>query len=64
MNKDYTWKFFEDKYNEMFKTKQTFSEEMGKHIKEELQRLYKEKEEWLKNKQEEGNEATTENGTD
>ena len=50
MNKDYTWKFFEDKYNEMFKTKQTFSEEMGKHIKEELQRLYKEKEEWLKNK--------------
>lgn len=50
---NYGWKYFEDIYNNTMKKGITFSDEMGKHIKDELDRLVKEREEWLKNKRNE-----------
>jgi hypothetical protein len=61
---NFGWDFFEDIYENTLKKGQTFSYEMGEEIKKELDKMYKQREEWLKKKQEEGNEATTENGTD
>lgn len=51
-NINYGWDFFEDMYENTLKKGQTFSYEMGEIIQKELQKMYKQREEWLKNKQE------------
>lgn len=58
---NYGWDFFEDIYENTLKKGQTFSYEMGEHIKMELEKIYKQREEWLnKNKgKEEGNDTGT-----
>ena len=50
-NKDVVWDFFENIYENTIKKGQTFSHEIGENIKEEIEKMYKQREEWLKNKQ-------------
>lgn len=63
-NLKYDFEYFENIYENVLKKGQTFSNDIGDEIKKELEKMCKQREEWLKKKQEEGNEATTENGTD
>jgi hypothetical protein len=49
--KNYGWEYFENIYNNMKQSGETFSEEMGQHIKEEIKKMYKQREEWLKNQE-------------
>lgn len=49
-NENFGWDFFEDIYENTLKKGVTFSHDMGEIIKKELERIYKEREEWLKNK--------------
>ena len=46
-NKDFGWDFFEDIYENTLKKGETFSHDMGEEIKKELEKMYKEHEEWL-----------------
>lgn len=57
----YGWDFFEDVYENTIRKGQTFSYEMGEEIQKELEKMYKEREEWLKNKEQKGEENDTEN---
>ena len=58
MSKDYVWDMFEGFYNDTIQKGETFSHDMGEHIKKELEKMYKQREEWLKNKQEKDGEKT------
>lgn len=49
-NIKYDYNFFEDIYKNSLQKGETFSKDMGKHIQEELEKMLKQKEEWLKNK--------------
>lgn len=56
---NYGWDFFEDIYENTIKKGQTFSYEMGEEIQKELEKMCKQREEWLKNKQQEQEENDT-----
>ena len=56
---NYGWDYFEDVYENTLKKGQTFSNEMGEVIRQELEKMYKEREEWLNNKQQKGEENDT-----
>lgn len=58
-NINYGWDFFEDIYENTLKKGQTFSNDMGEIIQQELQRIYKEREDWLKNKEQKQEEDDT-----
>lgn len=45
---NYGWDFFEDIYENTLKKGQTFSYEMGEHIKTELEKMKNQRDEWLK----------------
>lgn len=45
---NYGWDFFEDIYENTLKKGQTFSYEMGEHIKMELEKMKHQRDEWLK----------------
>jgi hypothetical protein len=45
------WDFFEDIYEKVLKKGQTFSYDMGDVIQKELEKMQKQKEDWLKNKE-------------
>lgn len=47
-NINYGWDFFEDIYENTLKKGQTFSYEMGEHIKTELEKMKHQRDEWLK----------------
>jgi len=49
---DFGWDFFEEIYENNIRKGQTFSYEMGEVIQQELEKMQKQKEEWLKNRQE------------
>ena len=49
---NYGWDFFEDLYENTLKKGQTFSNEMGDVIQQELEKMYKQREEWLKRNKE------------
>ena len=53
---NYGWDFFEDVYENTIRKGQTFSNEMGEEIQKELEKMYKEHEEWLKNQEQKGEE--------
>lgn len=50
MSENKVWDFFENIYENSIKKGETFSFEMGEHIKQELEKMKKQKEEWLKEK--------------
>jgi len=54
-NKDFGWDFFEDIYENTLKKGETFSHDMGEEIKKELEKMYKQREEWLKSRDDEEN---------
>lgn len=45
---NYGWDFFEGIYNETIKGGQTFSHDMGKIIQDELEKMKRQRDEWLK----------------
>lgn len=45
---NYGWDFFEDIYENTLKKGETFSHDMGEEIKKELEKMYKQRDEWLK----------------
>ena len=45
------WNFFEDIYENVLKKGKTFSDDMGDVIQKELEKMQKQKEEWIKNKE-------------
>lgn len=45
------WNFFEDIYENVLKKGQTFSHDMGDVIQKELEKMQKQKEDWIKNKE-------------
>ncbi len=45
---NYGWDFFEDIYNETIRKGQTFSYDMGEIIQEELEKMKRQRDEWLK----------------
>ena len=47
IKKDAVWDFFENLYNKTIKKGETFSEEMGQAIQEELEKMKKQKEDFL-----------------
>ena len=47
-NKDFGWDFFEGIYNETIRNGETFSHDMGKIIQDELEKMKKQRDEWLK----------------
>ena len=49
---NYGWDFFEDLYENTLKRGQTFSNEMGDVIQQELEKMYRQREEWLKRNKE------------
>ena len=49
---NYGWDFFEDLYENTLKKGQTFSNEMGDVIQQELEKMYRQREEWLKRNKE------------
>ena len=62
MNNDnikYDYNFFENIYKNSLQKGETFSKDMGKHIQEELEKMLKQKEEWLKHKKEKQKENDT-----
>lgn len=50
---NYGWDFFEDIYNETIKGGQTFSHDMGKIIQDELEKMKRQRDEWLKQQKKE-----------
>ena len=54
---NYGWDFFEDLYENTLKKGQTFSNEMGDVIQQELEKMYKQREEWLKRNKEKPKEG-------
>ena len=54
-NKDFGWDFFEDIYENTLKKGETFSHDMGEIIKKELEKMYKQREEWLKSRDDDEN---------
>lgn len=50
---NYGWDFFENIYENVLKKGQTFSYDIGDEIKKELEKMCKQREEWLKKKKEE-----------
>lgn len=50
---NYGWDFFEDIYNETIKGEQTFSHDMGKIIQDELEKMKRQRDEWLKQQKKE-----------
>lgn len=52
---NYGWDFFEDIYENTLKKGETFSYDMGEEIKKELEKMYKQREEWLKSRDDEEN---------
>lgn len=58
-NINYGWDFFEDIYENTLKKGETFSHDMGEEIKKELEKMYKQREEWLKNKEQKQEEDDT-----
>lgn len=56
-NKDFGWDFFEDIYENTLKKGETFSHDIGEEIKKELEKMYKEHEEWLNKQQENKNDT-------
>lgn len=51
MDKDsinYGWDFFEDLYNNTLRQGQTFSSNMSELIQKEIDKMYKQRDEWLK----------------
>lgn len=61
-NKDFGWDFFEDIYENTLKKGETFSHDMGEEIKKELEKMYKQREEWLKSRDDEENVEEEKNG--
>ena len=51
-NKDFGWDFFEGIYNETIRNGETFSHDMGKIIQDELEKMKRQRDEWLKNNKE------------
>ena len=49
---NYGWDFFENIYNNTIKKGETFSSDMGKEIQKELEKMKKQRDEWLKNNKE------------
>lgn len=45
------WNFFEDIYENVLKKGKTFSDDMGDVIQKELEKMQKQKEDWIKNKE-------------
>lgn len=45
------WNFFEDIYENILKKGKTFSDDMGDIIQKELEKMQKQKEDWIKNKE-------------
>lgn len=45
---NYGWDFFEDIYNETIRKGETFSYDMGEIIQEELEKMKRQRDEWLK----------------
>lgn len=58
-NVNYGWNYFEDIYENVMKKNITFSNEMGEHIKKEIQKMYEQREEWLKNNRQKKKEDDT-----
>lgn len=54
---NYGWDFFEDLYENTLKKGQTFSNEMSDVIQQELEKMYKQREEWLKRNKEKPKEG-------
>ena len=54
---NYGWDFFEDLYENTLKKGQTFSNEMGDVIQQELEKMYRQREEWLKRNKEKPKEG-------
>ncbi len=50
---NYGWDFFEGIYDETIKNGQTFSHDMGKIIQEELEKMKRQRDEWLKQQKKE-----------
>ena len=50
---NYGWDFFEDIYDETIKGGQTFSHDMGKIIQDELEKMKRQRDEWLKQQKKE-----------
>lgn len=55
MEKKFSQSIFEKLYDQMRNTKVTFSEEMGEQINKELDKMVRQREEWLRNKKDGGN---------
>ena len=51
IKKDFGWNFFENIYENTLQKGETFSKEMGEEIKKEIEKMLKQREEWLKNKE-------------
>ena len=49
--KNYGWEYFENIYNDMKQSGETFSYDMGQYIEEEIKKMCKQREEWLKNQE-------------
>ena len=49
---NYGWDFFENIYDSKIKKGETFSFDMGKEIQKELEKMKKQRDEWLKNNKE------------
>lgn len=45
---NYGWDFFEGIYNETIRNGETFSHDMGEIIQEELEKMKRQRDEWLK----------------
>ena len=52
-NLKYDFEYFENIYENVLKKGQTFSNDIGDEIKKELEKMCKQREEWLKKKKEE-----------
>lgn len=49
---NYGWDFFENIYDNTIKKGETFSFDIGKEIQKELEKMKKQRDEWLKNNKE------------
>lgn len=52
-NKHFGWDFFEGIYNETIRNGETFSNDMGKIIQDELEKMKRQRDEWLKQQKKE-----------
>ena len=50
----FTWDYFKDIYENTLQKNISFSDEMNEQIKKELEKMYKQREEWLKNNKKNG----------